>query len=63
MRHSAVSPKSQILKDGQIIYGCSSELPCKPPNGLGKSTSIEFVYNKYTVFAESGKQPVFISST
>lgn len=43
-------------------YGCSSELPCKPPNGLGENTSIEFMYNKYTFFAEPGKKVLCLSA-
>lgn len=46
MGHSAVSPRSQILKDGPIFMVAAQN---SPANGLGKSTSVEFIYDEYTV--------------
>lgn len=37
--------------------------PANIPNVLEKSTSLELTYKKIHIFAESRKQPVFISST
>lgn len=61
MGHSAVTPKSHILKDGQMFM-TAAQVPCKPPDALGKSTSIEFTYDKYTVFAESGTNSLCLSA-